>query len=1086
MFRNALRSAVLALFLVAIIPSLYAQEAAKEEKAPTIKEMQQWAKKAPEVSKEVREAISRAEDKLDEDLAAVAKEILRRVERTVKLTPGDRKALDKAHQKVDKALGEQKAKVEEEINRKFEAEQRSKEAQKEATKLLSAYRREMLVEEALKRKQAEQFAKEAWNLLYLEQNPKEAREWARRALELDPENKEARDITTAAELEMGVSSARVKWIYEKEPLLPGIRRWQALQELENAKAKARQLHTEGKFEEALGQWRKARTYVETLAPYMDVKLQRKEVMQNLQATQEAYEQAQKKLAAEREREKKEVVQQRVKDAMEMKVQQEAKFIEDVNSLIRQKRWDEAEKVLKEMIYKEPEVELPRILQKDVGRAAHKDRMSDLNWMREKQEMKVIEDSYEKLIPYSEKINFPDMKFWKEVAERRSPVAYPSKELPLTKEEKAIYEKLATFPITVAFDETPLTQVVDFLREVSGVNFTLIQQDVPADGAPITLHIETTLGQALDEICALVSGFGWKVKGPVVKIGNAERLKEYELRVYDIRDLLYNVEDKYSGQGYGGGGRGYEGRGGVTGGFEETAGGGTYPQFRSNADEKGKTEGWVAGQWGGEESWGGGSTGYGGGYGGYGGGYGAGGYGETYEEALRDRAESLAYLIATTVAPTTWVAVGGIGGAEESGYGGRSYGYGGGGYGRGGGGFGGYTYGGYGAAGAEGGVFGGTVGVPGGMPGAGAGGAELWGAPGAPGLAAPAATAATQPKGRIFFRGGNPGDLLVLQTPEVHDEIEELLKTLRKAAHIQVAVEARFLSVSGDFLQEVGFNWDAFSAQREAFQGPGLTQTNWSNIYSPSFAGAVPTITTDGDLVLTAGSASPGVPFIGTGIPFFEPGSGLNLNFSIFDEWSLTGFFRAVQSHKGNEILSAPNITLTNAQRGYLTIDTTWNYISTYSVEEGIPVPETDEVEDTISLEVRPVVSADRRYVFLELLPYTSRVLGFDTYPFETAVAAAGGDGGGAVTTISNFLQLPKTVVQTLETTVCVPDKGILMIGGLADSSRITREQGVPVLNKIPLLKRLFTAEGMQVKRSHLLILVRPEIIILREREAQAF
>ena len=54
--------------------------------------------------------------------------------------------------------------------------------------------------------------------------------------------------------------------------------------------------------------------------------------------------------------------------------------------------------------------------------------------------------------------------------------------------------------------------------------------------------EAILSSALTQICDLAE-MAWTVDGPVVKIGDPERLKKYELRVYDIRDLLLNTEDE---------------------------------------------------------------------------------------------------------------------------------------------------------------------------------------------------------------------------------------------------------------------------------------------------------------------------------------------------------------------------------------------------------------------------------------------------------------------------------------------------------------------------------------------------------------
>ena len=368
---------------------------------------------------------------------------------------------------------------------------------------------------------------------------------------------------------------------------------------------------------------------------------------------------------------------------------------------------------------------------------------------------------------------------------------------------------------------------------------------------------------------------------------------------------------------------------------------------------------------------------------------------------------------------------------------------------------------------------------------------MWGE--RPGLAAIGAVpVAAAPQGRIYMRGGNPGDLLIVQTPEVHAEIETLLRYLRAATYIQVNVEARFLEVSTDFLREVGTNLTHFTpdvnAYTDSVAGVGNVQKQGFMFQSPSVTTPGIAVAADGSVVVAPGAFGTGLPFMGTGFPYYpETPSGLNLSFAFFDDFLLTGVFRASQSRKGSEVLSAPNITLMNGMRGYLAFSRSWNYVGGFEISEGLPVPEIASVSSAITLDVRPVVSHDRRYVYLELSPSISDVLSFDEFSYQTAVAAAGaGDGAGAVAMVTNIIRLPVQETQDIQTTVCVPDKGILAIGGLSKSSKLEREEGVPVLSKIPILRRLFSGEGQQLTRDHLLILVRPRVIIQEEGERAAY
>ena len=83
-------------------------------------------------------------------------------------------------------------------------------------------------------------------------------------------------------------------------------------------------------------------------------------------------------------------------------------------------------------------------------------------------------------------------------------------------------------------------------------------------------------------------------------------------------------------------------------------------------------------------------------------------------------------------------------------------------------------------------------------------------------------------------------------------------------------------------------------------------------------------------------------------------------------------------------------------------------------------------------------------------------------------------------------QSPILQITEVSTTVSVPDGGTLLPGGQTLAGEVEREAGVPVLSKIPFLKRLFTNTSMAKDEQVLLILVKPTIVIQREQEQRQF
>jgi type II secretory pathway component GspD/PulD (secretin) len=81
-----------------------------------------------------------------------------------------------------------------------------------------------------------------------------------------------------------------------------------------------------------------------------------------------------------------------------------------------------------------------------------------------------------------------------------------------------------------------------------------------------------------------------------------------------------------------------------------------------------------------------------------------------------------------------------------------------------------------------------------------------------------------------------------------------------------------------------------------------------------------------------------------------------------------------------------------------------------------------------------------------------------------------------------FTQLPILDLTSMSTQVSVPDGGALLIGGLKRKGESKREVGVPLLDKIPYLKRFFTNKSFISDKQVLVVLLRPRIIDLKEEQ----
>jgi general secretion pathway protein D len=314
-------------------------------------------------------------------------------------------------------------------------------------------------------------------------------------------------------------------------------------------------------------------------------------------------------------------------------------------------------------------------------------------------------------------------------------------------------------------------------------------------------------------------------------------------------------------------------------------------------------------------------------------------------------------------------------------------------------------------------------------------------------------------------------LIITQTPEVHRKIQNLLDQLRESLAIQVTVEARFLTVTRNFMEDVGmdFNLTLNPQGSNHWSAVPITQNSSSFTQAPSTG--VP-----GSI---GGAAQPALSTSGT--------------VSYLDSYQVNFLIRATQAAVNQSLVTAPRVTVYNGGEAIVTVSTDKSYVASLEPEVASGVvgynPTIGVATDGVSLYVRANVSADRKYVTLYLQPHLSKLLDLSPFTFQTAatIPSGGGTNGSTVFTQGSLtIQEPEEQYVDVQTLVSVPDGGTLLLGGQTIAAEVTREEGVPVLDKLPILKRLFANRSTAKDESVLLILVKPTIIIQKEQEQKQF
>jgi general secretion pathway protein D len=350
-------------------------------------------------------------------------------------------------------------------------------------------------------------------------------------------------------------------------------------------------------------------------------------------------------------------------------------------------------------------------------------------------------------------------------------------------------------------------------------------------------------------------------------------------------------------------------------------------------------------------------------------------------------------------------------------------------------------------------------------------------------------------------------LLITQTPENQHKIVSVLDSLRASQALQVSVECRFLVVQRNYLEDIGVN---ASFEFNPLQVPGNARSGYnSSRFSPITVSqsAVTDNTTfldaNGNLVANAAQGSRQLDWISNvgnatvpGSIAANPGDYPNpivIEGSYLDNLTVNFLIRAVQANQNTTTLTAPRLTLFSGQRAVLVVSTQQAYVSDLIpvVATGAalfqPIPATT-FASAVVLKVQATVSPDRKYVYLDLQPQLARLRALVPFTVSAVVTPVTTVIGGTTTSsiINGTFQLPTIDVTQVFTSCSVPDGATLLLGGQTLAAETTREQGVPVLSKIPFLKRLFTNRATSQDEQILLILVKPTILIQHETEQRQF
>jgi general secretion pathway protein D len=309
-----------------------------------------------------------------------------------------------------------------------------------------------------------------------------------------------------------------------------------------------------------------------------------------------------------------------------------------------------------------------------------------------------------------------------------------------------------------------------------------------------------------------------------------------------------------------------------------------------------------------------------------------------------------------------------------------------------------------------------------------------------------AVALARPRAVISFHKGT-NSIIISGDADIQRTLQGVIAKLDRR-RAQVLVEAIIVEVSDRTARELGVEYFL-----------GNTEGNRIPFTATDFSGAAPSIFDAlGQEIIDSDDTSDAQQLLRDaalrsllGVSGFALGAGgSNSDGTIFG-----AILTAIKEDDTSNVLSTPSVVTLDNQEAAL------------SVGQEIPITTGEAVGDNFQNAFR-TVSREQVGVILEVTPQINEG---GTVTLKIRQESSSID-GPIISTSTDLI----TNKREITTTAVVDDGEILVIGGLIDENRSTREDKVPLLGDVPIAGNLFKSQAKQKDRRNLMVFIRPTII----------
>lgn len=340
-----------------------------------------------------------------------------------------------------------------------------------------------------------------------------------------------------------------------------------------------------------------------------------------------------------------------------------------------------------------------------------------------------------------------------------------------------------------------------------------------------------------------------------------------------------------------------------------------------------------------------------------------------------------------------------------------------------------------------------------------------------------------PKGTSITYNPAISQLIVANTPENLEIFERILAQLNVVPR-QVEIEAKFVEIAEDQLEELGLEWiltdnwelatkksSAPIAGRERIQVDADTEGFTKGLRFFSWDRTTATISPASAVTRSLSQS--------------VLGNILSIS-TVLTNPEVNMILHALSQRGAADLLSAPRVTTRSGVNAQIQVVREIIYPTEFEVtqptiqsEGNLVTPPTvtpggfETRETGVILNVTPTVGPDGYTIDLTLVPEVSELVGWIQYGSEITLPI--GTQGADRTFVFNIPQ-PIFSSRNVTTSIVIWDGQTVVMGGLIREDRVKVRDKVPLLGDIPILGYLFRSEGERSQKRNLLIFVTARLV----------